>query len=127
MYNFIFWVLYQANIKDGKNSAKYNGVLIVLLIAVIHLFFLFIIIKIIFKEKFAAINDRNWYNHNKPFLFFIILFLGCLLYFYYNNNRIIKILDKYKDEINPTKFSNIIKIALLLFIPVIIGAIILTI
>ncbi|MEO6638055.1 MAG: hypothetical protein ABIN25_07245, partial [Ginsengibacter sp.] len=54
MYNFIYYILYKHNLKDGKGSAQFNGSLIVAIALIIHMGLLLVIIKKYF------LPEANW-------------------------------------------------------------------
>lgn len=127
MYNFIFYVLYKANIKDGRFTAKYQASLIVFLAILIHALLFFSILKRIFIKQFEASNISEWFNEHKAVYILIMIIFIFILYRYYNDKKIEKILNKYSNKPNSTKASNIIKVLLILLVPIILGGIILTI
>jgi hypothetical protein len=127
MYNFVFWVLYMANLKDGRGYGRYNGTIVVALAILIHILLVFTIVKRLFFHESYFTSFKEWFNNNK-FAYLIILALFAFLIFrYYNYERIEKILKKRSSESHPTKAINILKVLLIIFVPIILGAIILTI
>src|SRR5881394_1496365 len=99
MYNFIFYVLYQANIKDGRLIARINGAMIVFLAMLIHLLFFSVVLKRIFTEQFEESGIKDWFNEHKPIYGLILILLTFFVYQYYNYNRIDNIVNKYSGKI----------------------------
>src|ERR1700737_4341088 len=108
MYDFVFFVIYNQQIKKGKGAgfARYNGSLIASLTLLIHIMLLFSIFKFI---------CFSWYKThsgvlNKGFISFFVVILMILGFFYYNENRTEKISHKFARDANPTRVGNYIKV-----------------
>jgi len=127
MYNFIFWVLYMGNLKDGRSYGKFNGVLIVTVTFVLHVFLVLAVLKKIFARQFEQSGIRDLFNDNKSTFIIFIILMGVVISRYYNKNRIERILNRYSGESQPTKTINVIKVVALIIIPIVLGAIILSI
>ena len=127
MYDFIFFVLYRANLKDGEDSARYNGIIIVSLALLIHIIFVLAIIKEIFIKQYQSTGITYWFNHNRVVYIILLILFAFIVYRYYNSNKIKRVMNKYVNEDSPTKPSYIVKILLILILPIIGTAIILSI
>ena len=76
MYDFVFWVLYMANLKDGRGYGRYNGVSIVTLAIILHTLLVLAVVKKIFSRQFESSNLKEWFNNNKLFTFYFLYRLG---------------------------------------------------
>jgi len=119
MYDFIFYTLYKYNLKDGASAARVEGCMIVALALMIHIGFLFAIIK-----KLAPSFYKIWLGDSLPkdkgFGLLIISLIGIAVYFWYSKSRIEKLLAK-RNPI-PEYVSNgrdILYVVLLLVVPIV--------
>ncbi len=129
MYNFIFYVLYEANIEDGKFTARFQATLVTFFALFIHLALIMAICKrvLISREAFDSSGIADWFNKNKGMYVLVTVALIGFVYKYYNNRRIENLLEKYGAISRPTKKSSVLKILLIILLPIILAAIILTI
>ncbi len=116
MYNFIFWVLYKANINDGNFTAKFQATIIVLFALYIHLVFVWLIVQSLFVQMFTSFNLD--YLKSKETQVVIIALSAFLIYKYYNANRIQRIVNKYSENESYDVLDKL-KVGLLIFIPLI--------
>jgi hypothetical protein len=126
MYYFIFYFIYKAKLKDdGESLARYSAGMIVAIALIIHLEFLFILVRYFFD---------NFYNisiSGSPFhklsgggsLFYVILslLLFVLSFKFFNEARIEKITQKFNSSKVFYNTINIIKFILLLLLPLILS------
>jgi DMSO reductase anchor subunit len=121
MYNFIFYIIYCQQVQKGKGEvfARYNGSLIVSFALIVHLLLLLTVIRFLFYKQGMPTKDQHHINTTLPGLLLIAV-IFVLVFKFYNNNRVNKILESYANENNPTKTSNVIKVVLALLIPLII-------
>ena len=120
MYNYIFWVLYNRDLnRRGKSNtfSRYDASLIVFIALLIHITFIVELIKRFFFNVFASLHLEYLIN-NKGIE--ILLFIACifLIFNFYTENRINKIVDKYSPKKNQPLISGII-VLLIIFIPLI--------
>jgi hypothetical protein len=123
MYNYIFWVLYSSNIEDGPTSAKIHATAIVIVAFFVHFILVISIIKKYFHSFYSALPLD--FLGNKTLLILLFFISIVLLVKYYHEDRINKIVNKYSN-IDTYMIFNKIKVALLIFIPLIGIIIILT-
>lgn len=126
MYNFIYYVLYSANIKDGKFTARFQASLITFFALFVHIALVLSVLKRVFRENYENSGMQSWFNSHKSLYLLIMAVFVFLTFKYYNEDRITKILDRYKEEAYPTRPINVIKVILILLIPIVIGGIILS-
>ncbi len=122
MYNFIYFVIYNQQIKKGGSEtfSRYNGSLIVSFALIVHFAFLGLIMKLIVRYF-----NNAFFNIKINKVFFVPFVLGVMVMtiIYYNTNRTKIILNKYSTIVNPTSSGNFLKLLSIIFIPLIIGAI----
>lgn len=121
MYDFIYYTIYKQQIEKGRSLgfSRYNGCLIVGFAVIVHIMFLFSILKTIFLNWFR--NHIGKVNSGITFLFVSIVF--CLVFYYYNTKKTEKILNRYYRDLYPTRIINYIKIIIIIFLPLILGII----
>lgn len=119
MYNYIFFVLYKHNLKDGKGSGRYNGSLAVGVALIIHIAMLLSLFKKIFPESGLFFNSFLS-NKSTNIIFIILSFI--LVFLYYDSKRIEQIL-KRKENNNVSRID-FIKVILILVTPFILMTII---
>ncbi len=117
MYNFIFWVLYSANINNGAFTAKFQATLIVYFSIFIHVLLLLTILKKYFYRIFISLHLNNLVNY-KALEISILIICFILIYRYYSVKRINKVVQKHsvKQTYPPI---NRLKVALIVFAPLI--------
>lgn len=122
MYDFIYYVIYKQQIEKGRSLgfSRYNGCLIVGFAVIVHIMFLFSILKIIFLNWFRDYIGKV--NSGITFLFVFIIF-GLVFYYYNDTKKTEKILNRYSRDLYPTSIINYIKIIIIIFLPLIIGII----
>src|SRR5438067_13904111 len=101
MYDFIFYVLYKANIKDGRFTARFQASLATFFAIFVHVALGLAVLKRIFRKQFESSGIRDWFNQNKAIYILLIALFVFLLYRYYNSRRIDQILNKHTDEMKP--------------------------
>ena len=117
MYNFIFWVLYSANIEYGRSTAKFQASIIVLFALFVHLVLILAIIKKFYLNVFNSFR-LDFFTKNKALEISFIALAAFLIYQYYTEKRINKIESKYSKKTTFTYPSiNKIIVALIVFIP----------
>ena len=122
MYDFIYYIIYKQQIEKGRSLgfSRYNGCLIVAFAVIVHIMFLFSVLKTIFLNWFR--DHIGKVNSGITFLFVFIVFF--LIFYYYNNTKKTeKILNRYSGDIYPIRIINYIKIIIIIFLPLIIGII----
>jgi archaellum biogenesis protein FlaJ (TadC family) len=123
MYNFIFWVLYTTNIEDGPFWARVHASMIVIVAFFMHFILVISIIKKYLFDLYTSLPID--FLNNKPLLILLFIISIILLFRYYNQNRIDKIVHKYSMKESYMIFNKII-VAFIVFIPIILIIIILT-
>lgn len=126
MYNFIFYVLYFANIKHGRFTARFQASLITFFAIFVHVALVLAVLKRIFRENYEKSGIQNWFNSHKSLYLFIMAILVFLTFRYFSEERIAIILDQYKEEAYPARPINVIKVIMILLVPIVIGAIVLS-
>src|ERR1017187_9870533 len=114
MYNFIYFVLYKGNTKDGSFIARFQASLIVFISLVIHFAFLAVIIKKI-SYKYFEYLPLDILTKNKVIEIIIFLIIQFCIYFYYNPARIGKIMNKY--AMKTSSVNNTIITLVIIFLP----------
>jgi hypothetical protein len=115
MYNFLFWILYQKNVKDGPGWGRYNGAIIVAINIFLEICLVFSLVR---KYFFVFYEKHKTGNISKPTSFVIIVGMMAAAFWYYNPKRIEKILDKRKDQ-DPFSTLNILIALFIFFTPLI--------
>lgn len=119
MYNFVYYVLYKRNLKDGKGSARYNGSLIVAVTLMIHIGLLIAIMKKIFLSN---VNWKYISEITKEYkaieIMLIVLFI-LSVFLYYTKTRSEKVFNYYSQNVKHKKLTDGIKVLLIIFIPLI--------
>ena len=124
MYNFIFWVLYSAHIKDGRSIARYQATIVVLFAIFIHVGLLFSIIKKYYFNWITSLQ-LGFLIENKILALCVLAVSAFFIYRYYNDRRITKIDEKYSAKRGYPSINKMI-VALIIFIPLITVIIILS-
>ena len=124
MYNFIFYFIYRAKIKaDGKRLTRYSASLIVGIYIGVHIGLLYAITRFIlcyyWQFSIAQSNTNSSGSNNFNYLAGIVLIFLC--YKYFNEKRVIKILDKYEGIEKFYSLKNILKFILLFIVPLLIA------
>jgi hypothetical protein len=115
MYNFLFWMLYQKNIKNGPTVARYNGAIVVAANIGIEILLLFDVIRKYFFDFYIKYKTGD-INKFTAWIFIIGMMMGA--YLYYTPARIERILEKRKDQY-PFTSNNIVKALSIFFIPLV--------
>jgi hypothetical protein len=126
MYNFIFYFIYKAKIKnDGDSLARYSASMIVAVALIIHLELLFTIIRILLYHVFGiSITKSPIHNLSggKSSFYIIISALLILLCFkFFNHSRVLLINEKFNKIENFFKFLNVVKFTMIFILPLVLS------
>jgi hypothetical protein len=120
MYDFIFFFIYSQQIQKGKSElfSRLNGSLIVGVTLVIHIAFVLSVFRKIFFHGDEGYNVGGQTGDIVGKFIVILIFVSAQ--FYYNIKRAEIILRKHDGSLIAMSTSNIIKVLLLIFAPLII-------
>lgn len=125
MFDFVYYLLYNRNLKDGVSSARYNAALVVGLVIWEYLIFVAILFKTIYFTREDNERSHHWYANYKPLVAVFYFLIVLLSYLYYNKPRIERLVAKYnKGEPFKDTGNKQLKLVLIMGVPVVIAGVI---
>lgn len=83
------------NLRDGKKYGRFNGSLLVFITLIIHILLLLEVIKF-FVNPLGRFPSLNYLTIHRLFEIFVLITIMLGTYFYYNEKKIERIVDKYQ-------------------------------
>ena len=127
MYNFIFYFIYKSQVNQksgGPIVARYIGSLIVFLAILIHVGFIYSIVRFsLFRIVSNSIAFSLGKTYGEKLILLLPLFIPIILlvYKYFNNDKIDKLVKKYDEQENFYSYLSIFKFIFIIVVPLIIA------